>query len=115
MIRKTHVISDQTRKVLEETAKDYEMSRDDLLENLILTVKLLTETHEKRRLEKHREALKMISNFRADAEDLEDKMHDLLGGDDPIYERFGRVVTELMSLSIDIEKEQKNGTPIDPW
>ncbi len=115
LIRKTYVISDQARRTLEKTAKDYKVSRDDLLGNLILLVKGLIEAHEKKRLSNHAAALKMIDDFWHKAEDLESKLHELLGDDDPIYERFGMVVTGLMALSQDIEAEQKDGTPIDSW
>ena len=116
LIRKTYVISDQARRTLEKTAKDYEVSRDNLLEDLILIVKLLVESYEKKRLSDHgEEALEMIDDFWHKAEELESKLRELLGDDDPIYQRFGMVVTHLMSLSIDIEREQKDGTPIDPW
>ncbi len=115
LIRKTYVISHQARRTLEKTAKDYEMRRDDLLENLILIVKFLIEKSEEERLSKHREALGMIEDFRTQAEDFESELHTLLGGDDPIYERFGYVIIHLDNIAQDIEKEQKDGTPIDPW
>ena len=115
LVRKTHVISDRTRRTLEKTAKDYEMSRDDLLENLILIVKLLIEKSEEERLSKHRKALEMIKDFQTQAEDFESELHTLLGDDDPIYERFGFVIIDLDNIVRDIEKEQKDGSPIDPW
>ena len=115
LIRKTYVISHQARRTLEKTAKDYEMRRDDLLENLILIVKFLVEKSEEERLAKHKQALEMIDEFWTKAEELESELKKLLGSDDAICDRFGLVVTHLMSLSIDIEKEQKDGTPIDSW
>ena len=114
-VRKTYVISHKARRTLEKGAKEYGVSRDVLVENLILSAKFLTEAIGKERLSKHKKALEMIENFWTKAEDLESELKDLLGGDDVICERFSLVVTQIMNLHIDINAELNDGTPIDPW
>ena len=38
----------------------------------------------------------------------------IVGADDPVLERFGKVIVLLMNLSTDIEGELKQGIPVDP-
>ena len=55
-----------------------------------------------------------INPFYKQAETIEKKLSEEIGGDDPIVRRFSYIVTVLMTLEMAIEGNIKKGTPIDP-
>lgn len=112
--RKTWVLTKAALTLIKSTAQKTGMSRDALAESLVLFADALIKAANQQRPKKHKEAQKVIENFQRHAEQIEDQLGELLGEDDPIYMRFGFVVTILMNLSMAIEAEMEKGTPIDP-
>ena len=112
--RKTFVISKRVLRLLNKHSKQYKLSRDLIVENLILFFKSLLEKHAEE--EKHREekALTIISDFWGKAESVEKQLKELLDDDSPILNRFGYVIVLLMNLEGAIQAKLSNGVPIDP-
>lgn len=110
LVRRTHVISQRARNLLEAKADEEGISRDDVLERSLLFYRESVEP----RLEKHREALELIEKFLQQARKTERKLLGLLGHDDPICKRFGIPVTVTIQLIGDIQDELDDGTAIDP-
>lgn len=63
---------------------------------------------------KHRKALEMVDNLWEYAEKVEKKMESLLDNDDPVLERFGKIIGIIMHLSTAIQDEIEKDIIIDP-
>ncbi|MBA4416837.1 MAG: hypothetical protein C0392_02835 [Syntrophus sp. (in: bacteria)] len=113
-VRKTWVVSKATLTLISVTAQANGLSRDTLAESLVLLADEVIRTAKLQQPEKHKEAQKIIGDFEKQVRQIEDQLGDLLGEDDPIYNRFRFVGTILMNLSFAIDAEIKNGTPVDP-
>jgi len=112
--RKTWVISKVTLTLINSTAQLKGLSRDALAEGLVLFADDLIKEVKRNRPEQHKQAHAIIDDFWHQAEQIENQLTNLLGEDDPIYMRFQFVGTILMDLSMAIDAEIQEGTPIDP-
>lgn len=113
-IRKTHVITKKSLRILDELSKKYQISRDALAEMSIRMYRFIVESSIQKTRENHEKALKIISEFDSHAQDIEYQLKKLLGDDDPVYHRFGFITILTMNLQTAIEHELRDGTPIDP-
>lgn len=111
-IRKTHVITKNSLKILDELSKEYQIPRDALVENSILAYKSIIDANLQKTHENHKKALNIVSELWSHMEDVERQLKKLLG-DDPIVTRFGYFIILAMNLHSAIEHELKDGTPID--
>jgi len=112
--RKTFVISKRVLRLLNKYSEKHKLSRDLIVENLILLFKALLEKHAEEEKQREEKALTIISDFWSKAESVEKQLKDLLDDDSPILDRFGYVIVLLMNLASAIESKLSNGVPIDP-
>ena len=112
--RKTFVISKQVLRLLNKHSKQYKLSRDLIVENLILLFKSLSEKHAEEEKQREEKALTIISDFWGKAESVEKQLKDLLSDNNPILFRFGNVIVLLMNLVGAIKSKLSNGVPVDP-
>jgi hypothetical protein len=112
--RKTFVISKQVLRLLNRYSKKHKLSRDLIVENLILLFKALLEKHAEEEKQREEKALTIISDFCSKAESVEKQLKDLLDDDSPILDRFGYVIVLLMNLVSAIESKLSDGVSIDP-
>jgi len=112
--RKTFVISKRALRLFNNYSEKHKLSRDLIVQNLILLFKALLEKQAEE--EKHREekALTIISDFWSKAESVEKKLNEILEDDSPILNRFGYVTVLLMNLDSAIRHKLEKGVPIDP-
>ena len=113
-IRKTFVLSKGSLRALNKISKDNKVSRDLLLENLILSIEKTLKIFIKERPQKCEKALKPIKELGLEARAKKKELKEFLSEGDPILERI-----EICSLVIDnlisaIEGYLEDGTPIDP-
>lgn len=113
-VRRTMVVSKKSLTVLNNVSKKVKIQRDLLVDRGVLFLKLVVETSQEEEKKKHAEAYEMIDQFYTTAEDLEDKLDQMLGDDDPIVKRFGYVIIILDNLHSAIKAEMEKGEPIDP-
>jgi hypothetical protein len=113
-IRKTFVISKQTLRLLNKKSEEQTLSRDLIVEKLVLLFKVLLEKDTEKEKQKEEEALSIIDDFWTKAEEIEIKLKHLLYDDNPIINRFGIVIIILMHLVNAIESKLSNDVPIDP-
>ena len=114
-IRKTYIVKKETLSKLSKLAKAKNATRDLLIEKASLAFKNMLEETLSDKKERYRAILeKTINPFWSKAEDMERKLSDELGSDDPIVKRIGYIVILAMNLSMAIENYVKNDTPIDP-
>jgi len=116
--RKTFVISKRVLSLLNKKSKDDKgkpiIQRDLIVEKLVLLFKALLEKHTEEEKKKEEKAQSIISDFWTKAEEIENKLKDLLDDDNPILERFGLIIVIIMNLESAIEKKLSNDIPIDP-
>lgn len=112
--RRPVVLSKGSLKILNDIEKKYQVPRDGLLDRGLYLVRKLMENSVEKRLENHKKALSKINELWEEAENIERELAKFLDEDDPVLSGLGMATIHLMNLSIALEKEQKDGTPIDP-
>lgn len=112
--RRSVVLSKGSLKILNDIEKKYQVPRDGLLDRGLYLVRKLMENSVEKRLENHKKALSKINELWEEAENIERELAKFLDEDDPVLSGLGMATIHLMNLSIALEKEQKDGTPIDP-
>jgi hypothetical protein len=113
-VRKTWGISKATLYALNKTAKEKGITRDALVEGIIVCMEILCKAADQKRPENHKIALEMVEKFWVQAQDLNQELVDLLGEEDPIVMRLGDVLSMLDSLNQAIEAEIEQGIPVSP-
>jgi hypothetical protein len=113
-VRKTYVISQTALTMLARSAKQYNMSRDAFVEYIVRFSRELLDKQREETRKKHVEAFEIIKSRSAELENSLEELKRLLDEGDPIRERFGTVCIVLDNLYSAIEKELKDGTPINP-
>jgi hypothetical protein len=112
--RKTFVISQQSLGLLNRTSNRQKISRDLLVNYLILLYKVLIEKNIEQEKKNEAKALKIISEFWKEAGDVEKQLTTLLGDENPIIMRFITISIIIGNLYDAIESKLSDGTPIDP-
>ena len=112
--RKTFVISKRVLRLLNKKSEEQGLSRDLIVEKLVLLFKALLEKHTKEEKKKEQKAHSIISDFWIKAEEIENKLKNLLDDDNPILDRFGLVIVIIMNLVSAIESKLSNDITIDP-
>jgi len=112
MIRKTFVISQGSLRILQKFSKDNGISRDALLECLILDFVRSAKTHHEERSKKYETARKMVKNLSDETEKKWQKLQELLGEGDPIVLEVVNAGSHLQNLLDAIDGYLQNGTPI---
>lgn len=114
-IRKTYAISQSALALLTKSAKQQQnVSRDAFVEHLIRSVNKFLNALKEERIKKHTKALEIVNRKWNELETAHKELKNLLGDEDPIYIRFNYATIMLMNLSLAIDKELKDGIPIDP-
>lgn len=112
-IRRSVVLSDRSLKILNETAKKYQIPRDSIIDSGFYMLCQLLRHNNETVLKNHKEALNKINKLWSSMNNTEKELENILEEDDPILEGLGYAITHIMNLSIKIEAELKDGTPID--
>lgn len=112
--RKAQVMSREAHRMLGALAKKHNMARDVLVEVMSSMVRTIAAADLKPVLEKHKEALKIVNAFLAEANKTEKNLGELLGKNDPIVNRFGYVMVYIENLFVSISREIEEGIPVDP-
>lgn len=112
-IRKSFVIGNRTLQALKTQARRRKIKRDVLVTHLILSHKKATEEDHKRLFEKQNEAQKLLRGFWDLGSEVEGKIRELLGEDDPIFRAFSAEFGWLEDQVLNaIEGLLKDGAPI---
>lgn len=112
-IRRSVVLSDRSLKILNETAKKYQIPRDSIIDSGFYMLCQLLRHNNETILKNHKEALNKINKLWSNMNNIEKELENILEEDDPILEGLGYAITHIMNLSIKIEDELKDGTPIN--
>ena len=112
-IRKTYVISEKALKTLTNFTTEKNISRDNLLELIIIIHKNIVESINNTTLEFHEKALKLIEPLAGEAEEVNNKLREILDEDDPVLKYMSGIDIRLMSVVNSINEELKNGKLID--
>jgi hypothetical protein len=93
-IRKTYVLSRKAQKTLEKTAQNLNTTRDSLAEYMIEFHYFKAEEVKGNRIK----ALDLIKKLTSKATEVEEEIEELVGSDDPIYEAFFSISTQLINF-----------------
>lgn len=113
-IRKTFVISNKSLSFLNRKSNEEKITRDSLVEYLILYNKLVFEKILKDEKKNEEKALELISEFRSAAEKVQKQLAVLLSEDNPIISRFDMISIIVENLHDEVESKISKGTPVDP-
>lgn len=112
-VKKTIVLTKVALDKLNSVSRQRKIPRDAIISYLIVILKSVIEWSNEENKEKHKAAGTLIDDFWEKANQAEKELIKICGEDDPIVSRFGFVIVLLMNLSLAIDEELKNGTPID--
>ncbi len=111
-IQKTFVLSRKTLSCLEEASKNYDAPRDALVEYSIQRLlPVIAEEREKHR--KRKEILGEIDEYLKQGEKILKKSRELLGEDDPVYDRFETAMAVSQNAYRSIESYVEKGRIIE--
>jgi len=113
--RKTYVLNKETLNKLNRVVKSKEINRDLFVDKMAVVFKFIVDKQISEKKNKYPQILKeYIIPFLEHANSIEEKLHEEVGGDDPISRRFSYILTLLMALEMAIEGNIEQGTLIDP-
>lgn len=112
-VRKTLVISKGSKRALNNLSKKNNISRDLLLENLILSIEKSLKLFIKELPQKYAKALKAVEELGSEARVKLKELRELLSEDDPILDRLDTCSIVIDNLEGDIKAYLEDGTPID--
>jgi len=110
--QKTYVMSRKTKSCLGEASERFDAPRDALVEYSIQRLlPIIAEEREKHR--KRKEILSEIAEYMKQGEKILKKSRDLLGDDDPVYDRFETAMTVCRSTHRNIQSFVEKGEIIE--
>ena len=110
-VRKTFVISRNTKQRIDEYAKREKVSRDLMVNGMIIGFYI---SHSKT-LENHKWAIDKLDAFRDKIDELECELLSKLSMDDPIIYRMGYLYGIIDNLTGDIDSELEENIAIDKY
>lgn len=114
-MRKTYIIRKNTLSKITELAKKNRTSRDQFIDTIARLLLLIADSETARKTEKYLEALnEFINPFADHADEIEKKLTEKLGRNDPVVSRFYVITHHLMEISEAINEFLSEGTPIEP-
>ena len=113
-IRKTFVLSKGALRTFNKRSKKLEISRDLLVERLILITKAFLDKIAENEKKEDEKSLSIMSDFMEKVYETEDKLRSLHREDNPILERFSFGVVVMECLKGAIKSKVESGVPISP-
>ncbi|MBI3378991.1 MAG: hypothetical protein HY035_11420 [Nitrospirae bacterium] len=114
-MRKTYIIRKNTLSKITELAKKNRIPRDQFIDTIVRLLLLIADSETTRKKEKYLEALNELINPLAEhADEVEKKLIEKLGRNDPVVSRFYVITHHIMEISEDINEFLSEGTPINP-
>jgi hypothetical protein len=104
-IRRTIVITKKTLIYFNKLSKQYNVSRDDLINKAILFTKLVTYSADNLTITAYREAFDLINNLYLKAQNVDLKLKELLGDDNLIVSDMEFAISAIMTTYIKVEEE----------
>ncbi|MBW2616979.1 MAG: hypothetical protein JRD02_12510 [Deltaproteobacteria bacterium] len=113
-IQKTYVLSRKTMLCLEEASRNLDAPRDALVEYSIQRLMPVIEEEREKHL-KHKKILDEITEYLKQGKKILKKSSELLGEDDPVYDRFENAMTVLNNAHSSIESFIEKGNIIESF
>ncbi len=113
-IQKTYVLSRKTLCCLEEASKNFDAPRDALVEYSIQRL-LPVIAEEQKKHRKRKEILGEINEYLMQGEKILNKSRELLGEDDPVYDKFDTAMTVCHNAYSYIESFVEKGKIIEVY
>ncbi|HBG92067.1 MAG: hypothetical protein A2X54_06690 [Nitrospirae bacterium GWF2_44_13] len=114
-IRKTYIIRKNTLSKITDHANKNRIPRDQFIDAIVKILLLIVDKETTSKKEKYLEALdELINPFAEHADEVEKKLIEKLGRNDPIVSRYYWITHHLMEISEAINEFLSEGTPIEP-
>lgn len=111
-IRKTHVVSRETKERLEALMLELDASRDDIFERALRFTRTLIEFQQKEQIDQHDKMLPALDELEQKAGEVEALAHGELSKDDPVRREIGSICLILENMLRDIRDEVENKRPL---
>jgi len=111
-VQKTYVISRRSLSCLERVSKDFETSRDALIENSIKRLLPLI-AQEREKHQKRKEILDALKRYLKGGNDLLKRAREILDEDDPVYESLDSAIMSLDNTFLQIQSFIEKGKKIE--
>ena len=113
-IQKTFVLSRKTLSALEKTSKTFHASRDALVEQSIQRLLPLI-AREREKHQRRKETLRVLAEYVRHGEKLRQESKELLGEDDPVYDKIASAMNFLSDTYGHIESFVERGKIIEDF
>lgn len=114
-MRKTYIVRKDTLSKITGIANKNRIPRDQFIDTIVRLLLLIADSETTRKKEKYLEALnELINPFAEHADEIEKKLIEKLGRNDPVVSRCYVITHNLMEISEAINEFLSEGTPIEP-
>lgn len=110
--RKTHVMSRETKSILEEAASDFNLSRDQFFGASLRLADAIVKFLRKAQLDRHEEQLPRLYDLLEQVESVEAELKGSAADTDPLQPALTSVREQLEAIVDDIEEELESGIPL---
>jgi len=111
-VRKSILISSAVKDGLSRLVERTGHSRDYLVNFFLVSVHLLSQRYDEKRIESLRPIKCEINEISRRLDQLEARAWDILGADDPVAIRLGELAVVAMNLDLDLDNELEGGEPV---
>jgi hypothetical protein len=110
--RKTHVVSRDTKSLLEETADELNLTRDQCFDACLRLAHAVVQFLQDAQLERHEEQLSALSELLEQAEAIEATLQEETTDIDPLKPAIASIRGQIEAIVDDIEDEVERGVPL---
>lgn len=112
LIRKTHVVSRDTKSFLETTASDHNLTRDQFFDASLRLAKTIVEFLHEVQLDRHENQLPRLYDILDQLETIEADLHQEATDVDPLSPAITSLRTRVEAIVDDLEDELESGSPL---
>jgi len=110
--RKTHVVSRNTKSLLEANADDLNLTRDQFFDACLRLAHKVVQFLQKTQLERHEEQLSSLYDLLEQAEAIEATLREETTDVDPLKPAIAAIRRQIKTIVDDIEDEVERGVPL---
>lgn len=112
LIRKTHVVSRETKSFLERTASDFNLTRDQFFDASLRLAHTIIEFLHEVQLDRHEKQLPRLYDVLDQVEAIETDLEQEATDVDPLKPALTSIRTRLEAIVDDLEDELESGSPL---
>lgn len=110
--RSSHLVSAATRDFLRDTARELNLSRDQVFDGALRLVRGMVRSKQNQQIENHEELLPMLEKLYEQAEEVENEVIGKVHEDDPLRLAVVDIARRLDEITTDLNREIERGEPL---